>query len=87
MATAANLKDALTHPADAGNPIGSKARTVGNAALLRLQAAIEGSYDLGRPANANDASRWLWHQAAGFVRQYERRVAEVALPDPTDMEG
>jgi hypothetical protein len=91
MATNQNLKDALTFPAEVGNPITDVARTVGNGALIRLAEALEDRYlisqELGRPPNADDAARWLYTRAHTFVSQYEGRKAKDTLPSLPDFEG
>ena len=87
MASNQNIKDALSFPADIDNPILEGSKTVGNDALLRFAAALAGFYNLGRPATADDAARWLWRQAKGLVHRYERGIAEAALLPGDDLEG
>ncbi len=92
MATNTNIKDALSFSARADNLSVSTGKTVGNTGLARLAAALGGTYAYpgggawpqNRP-DANDAAAWLWSQAAGLVKQYERRVAEAAVVPPADL--
>ena len=94
MATNANVKDATTFPARADNLFFPDGKTVGNAALTRFADALKASYlfpgggacPAGRP-DANDAAAWLYKQAAGFVIQSERRVAQAAVAQPAEYEG
>ena len=86
MATAANIKSALSYPADADNPLDVSERTVGNLALARFQSALEREYPTLGTATADDAARWLRKQARDFVRASERRVAENAIPDADEFE-
>ena len=85
MATNQNIKDALTFAADSGNPILQVGRTVGNVQLQRFSDALAGTYNLGG-VSADDAARWLWRQAAGFIKRYERAIAVDAIPQPTDFD-
>ncbi len=87
MASNQNIKNALSFPAEAENPITDVARTVGNDALTRFATALGAEYRLGRAANADDAARWLYRQARGLVVKHERRVAEQGLPQPADLEN
>ena len=96
MATNQNLKDATSFPARPDNLLIANGRTVGNTALTRLADALKASYPYpgaadgawpaGRP-DANDAAAWLWHEAAGLVKQCERKVAEAAVAQPAEYEG
>ena len=94
MATNANVKDATTFPARANNLFYPAGKTVGNAALTRFAAALKASYPfpgggawpVGRP-DANDAAAWFYKQAAGFVKQCERKVAEAAVAQPSEFEN
>lgn len=84
MATNQNLKDALSFPAELNNPITDQARTIGNAALVRLAAALEAEFDfqeeLGRAPNADDAARYLYGVARRLVSRHEQRQRVSALP-------
>lgn len=87
MATNQNIKDALSFST---NCFGISAKTVGNAELLRMQAWFEAEYanELdGASATADDLSAWMWRQVAGKVKQYERRVAEQGLSEPSEFTG
>ena len=94
MATNANVKDATTFPARADNLFYPLGKAVGNAALTRFGDALKASYPFpgggawpaGRP-DANDAAAWLYKQAAGFVKQSERKVAEAAIAQPSEFEN
>ena len=94
MATNANVRDATTFPARADNLFFASGKTVGPPALTRFGDAIKASYlfpgggawPAGRP-DANDAAAWLYKQAAGFVKQYERRVAEAGVAQPSEFEN
>lgn len=94
MATNQNIKDATGFPARADNLFYFGGKTVGNAALTRFADALKTSYPFpgggawpaGRP-DANDAAAWLYKQAEGFVKQYERRVAEAAVTPPADYQN
>jgi len=82
MADNTDIKNALSFPAEADNPIAPYGRTIGNGALARLQAALESAYpDLGT-ADADDAARWLYRQARAFVLKHEESVREAANPKP-----
>ena len=94
MATNVSIKDATTFPARADNLFFPLGKTVGNPALTRFADALKASYPFpgggawpaGRP-DANDAAAWLYKQAAGFVKQCERRVAEAAVSQPSKFEN
>ena len=94
MATNTNIKDALAFAARADNLFFPGGKTVGNGALARLAAALKdgyvypgvGAWPVGRP-DANDAAAWLYKQAAGFVKQCERKVAEAAVAQPSEFEN
>ena len=94
MATNTNIKDATTFPVRADNLFFADGKTVGNTALTRFADALKASYPfpgggawpVGRP-DANDAAAWLYKQAAGFVKQSERKVAEAAVAAPGEFEG
>lgn len=94
MATNTNIKDATSFPARADNLRYTGGKTVGNTALARLQDAIKGTYaypgggawPAGRP-DANDAASWLYEIGEGFVKGYERRVAEAAVALPLPFEN
>ncbi len=94
MATNTNLKDATTFPTRADNLFFSTGKTVGNGGLSRLADALKASYPypgggawpVGRP-DANDAAAWLWKQAAGFTKNYERSIAEAAVTQPSEFEN
>ena len=90
------IKNALSFTAaseGAAHPYGGgTARTVGNDALARFQAALENAYTFvdavgdPRSADANDAAAWLWKQAAGFTKQEEDQIAEAALAAPSELD-
>jgi len=84
MATNQNLKDALSFPADPGNPITDVGRNIGNAVLIRLAAALEEMFDfqgeIGRAPNADDVARYLYGIARRLVSQHEHRKAIRGLP-------
>ena len=87
MATNSNIKSALSF--GAGNCFGLPARNVGNGALARLKLWFEDAYSGeldGRAATADDFAAWLYRQVKGQVVQYERRIAENAIPDADDFE-
>jgi hypothetical protein len=96
MATNTNIKNALTFPAateGTDHPLGgATARTIGNAALVRFQAALGGTYRFvdnagaSRSADANDAAVWLWEQAATFTKNYEQRLSVQALTAPAELD-
>jgi len=91
MATIQNIKDALSFPADSGNPITDSARTVGNGALLRLKDAIETQYDFfaetGREPDQNDIARFLYITARSLVANHEHKKAIATLPPGPDLEN
>ena len=89
MATNADIKNALSFPADEDTLFIQDGRTVGNPGLVRVKACFEAEYaeELGgREANANDFAAWLWRQIAARVKTYERRVAEQALAQPDELD-
>ena len=94
MAGNADIKAATTFPARADNLFYPLGKAVGNGALTRFANALKASYPFpgggawpaGRP-DANDAAAWLYKQAAGFVKQCERRVAEAAVAQPSKFEN
>ena len=94
MADNAAIKAATSFPARADNLFFPDGKTVGNAALTRFGDALKASYPFpgggawpaGRP-DANDAAAWLYKQAAGFVKQCERKVAEAAVAQHAEYEG
>ena len=86
MASNTNIKDATTFDARADNLFFTDGKTVGNAALTRLAAALGTAYEYPGggdwPANrpdADDAASWLYKQAAAFTKQQERNAAQAAL--------
>ena len=92
MATNANIKDATSFPSRTDNLVISTGKTVGNAGLARLAAALAGTYahpgggawPVGRP-DANDAAAWLWGNAAALTKQYEDRIAKAAVTPPSEL--
>jgi hypothetical protein len=92
MSTNQNLKDALTFTSDGTTPIVKEGKTVGNVALSRAQAYLEGQYQLkdgdGNPraATADDLSAWLWYQISRAVKSYEENLAKNTLPVIDDLD-
>ena len=89
MATLANIKAALSFPADANNPFYQDGRTVGDAEVTRLTAwfeATQASLD-GQSATANHFGAWLHKKIAYELRRWEKEQAgaAVAVPEPDEL--
>ncbi len=88
MANVANIKAALSFPADPDTAFIQDGRTVRDSEIARIRAWFEATYATelgGRAATANDFAAFLWRQIAGQVKQYERRIAEQAVAQPTEL--
>ena len=89
MATLANIKAALSFPADANNPLYQDGRTVGDAEIIRIKAWFEATQASleGRDATADDFAAWLHQKIAYATRQWEKQQAEaaVAVPEPAEL--
>lgn len=90
MATAAELRGALSFATRADNLFYPEGRTIGGGTLIRLQAALKNAYSYpggtwppGRP-DADDVAAWLCKQASALVRSQERITEEAKIPIPRE---
>ena len=82
MANNTDIKNALSQNS---NAIGLPARTVGNAALVRLQAWFESEYAAqldGASATADDFAAFLGDILARKVMHYEEGLRAAANAEP-----